>query len=68
MIPQEQPQHMKQIGCAVVNRGCGHEQHVAADDEAGERTVAVRVGVSKPMCFVDDDGRTAGRSDGRDTQ
>ena len=62
MIAQKQTQEMEQIGDAVMDRRGGHQQHATPDDEAGERPVAVRVGVPEAVGFIDDDGRSAGRT------
>src|SRR3982074_1452512 len=65
MIPQEQPQQVEEIGYAIVDRRRGHQQHAAAYDQTCQRTVAVGLRIAETVRFVDDDGRTAGRSAGR---
>ena len=60
LVAQKEAEHVEQVGDAVVYGGRRHEQHARADDELGERPIAVGSGVSEAVGFVDDEQAVRG--------
>ena len=66
MVPEKQPEEVKQVGDPVVNRRRRDEQRSSTDDETRQVVVALGRGITKPMRLVDEpepDARTVGRAD-----
>ena len=71
MVAEKQPQEVQEVGDAIMDWRCGHQEDLATHNVAGQRTVPVGVGVSETVRLVNDDkcgGRAVGRSGGHHTE